>query len=355
MTGSILDGPISADKSRAQEFVNRWKAALEDVKDKGGEKQLCQTFWIDLSDLISGSHTDLDFEKKTASGGFIDVFSSGKFIVEQKSKGIPLDEEELRQGEEVTPFQQAKRYDDNLVADEKVKTIVTSNFDAFWFYNLSTEDGVKGIPCAKIALEEIPDNLGLFKDLFGGEEVKTRYSILNPEATKKAADLIHDLYQLLLDGVDATKLSEAKKEEYKKKIPLIIMRIVFLLFADNTSTDLGKIFAYDQFKTFLNKSTDPAHFTRDLLELFRCLNIETEEERADALIPDELLAFPYVDGGLFEETVTFPNFSTEAFEELKNLAGKYKQWDEIDISVFGPIMDCVFAGEYWRENGIYYT
>lgn len=355
MTGSILDGPISADKSRAQEFVNRWKAALEDVKDKGGEKQLCQTFWIDLSDLIAGSHTDLDFEKKTASGGFIDVFSSGKFIVEQKSKGIPLDEPELRQGEEVTPFQQAKRYDDNLVADEKVKTIVTSNFDAFWFYNLSTEDGVKGIPCAKVALEEIPGNLGLFKDLFGGEEVKTRYSILNPEATKKAADLIHNLYQLLLDGVDATKLSEAKKEEYKKKIPLIIMRIVFLLFADNTSTDLGKIFAYDQFKTFLNKSTDPAHFTRDLMELFRCLNIETEEERADALIPDELLAFPYVDGGLFEESITFPNFSSEAFEELKNLAGKYKQWDEINISVFGPIMDRVFAGEYRRENGIYYT
>ncbi|MBQ1299430.1 MAG: class I SAM-dependent DNA methyltransferase, partial [Aeriscardovia sp.] len=117
----------------------------------------------------------------------------------------------------------------------------------------------------------------------------------------------------------------------------------------------GKIFAYDQFKTFLNKSTDPAHFTRDLLELFKCLNIETEEERADALIPDELLAFPYVDGGLFEETVTFPNFSTEAFTELKNLAGKYKQWDEIDISVFGPIMDRVFAGEYRRENGIYYT
>ena len=356
MVISLLDEPISADKIRAQAFVGKWTSKLSAIPDGSGEKQYCQEFWIDLIEAFKKSRDLLDFEHKTAGNGYADIVSKELgFIVEQKSKGKPLDGKDPRQGEEVTPFQQALRYRTGLTSDYSIRTIVTSNFDAFWFYNLSTEDGVKGIPCAKIALGEIPDNLGLFKDLFGGEEVKTRYSILNPEATKKAADLIHNLYQLLLDGVDATKLSEAKKEEYKKKIPLIIMRIVFLLFADNTSTDLGKIFAYDQFKTFLNKSTDPAHFTRDLLELFRCLNIETEEERADALIPDELLAFPYVDGGLFEESITFPNFSSEAFTELKNLAGKYKQWDEIDISVFGPIMYLVFAGEYRRENGIYYT
>ncbi|MBO6021106.1 MAG: hypothetical protein J6P10_03095, partial [Aeriscardovia sp.] len=326
MVISLLDEPVSADKSRALAFVDKWASKLSAIPDGSGEKQYCQEFWIDLIEAFGQSMDLLDFQPPTSDNRYPDVVCKDLgFIVEQKSKGIPLDEKEPRQGEKVTPFQQAKRYNGDLVADEKVKTIVTSNFDAFWFYNLSTDDGTKGIPCAKVSLEEIPDNLGLFKDLFGGEEVKTRYSILNPEATKKAADLIHNLYQLLLDGVDATKLSAAKKEEYKKKIPLIIMRIVFLLFADNTSTDLGKIFAYDQFKTFLNKSTDPAHFTRDLLELFRCLNIETEEERADELIPEELMGFPYVDGGLFEESITFPNFSTEAFTELKNLAGKYKQ------------------------------
>lgn len=75
------------------------------------------------------------------------------------------------------------------------------------------------------------------------------------------------------------------------------MRIVFLLFADNTSTYIGKLFKYDQFKTFLEKSTDDKHFTRDLLELFKCLNLETKEERAVGLIPEELWQFPYVDGG----------------------------------------------------------
>ncbi|MBO7671702.1 MAG: class I SAM-dependent DNA methyltransferase, partial [Aeriscardovia sp.] len=345
-----------ADKEAARSFVDKWKDKLSTIPDGSGEKQLDEKFWNDLIEAFGQSRDLLDFQHKTAGNGYADVVSKELgFIVEQKSKNVPLDKPEPRQGEEVTPFQQAFRYRAALTSDYSIRTAVTSNFEQFWFYNLMTNEGIEGEPCAKVALEEIPDNLGLFKDLFGGEEVKTRYSILNPEATKKAADLIHDLYQLLLDGVDATKLSAAKKEEYKKKIPLIIMRIVFLLFADNTSTDLGKIFAYDQFKTFLNKSTDPAHFTRDLLELFRCLNIETEEERADELIPEELMGFPYVDGGLFEESITFPNFSSEAFTELKNLAGKYKQWDEIDISVFGPIMDRVFAGEYRRENGIYYT
>lgn len=42
------------------------------------------------------------------------------------------------------------------------------------------------------------------------------------------------------------------------------------------------------------------------------------------------------------------------YTKLKDLARDFKQWNEINVSVFGPIMDSVFSGEYHRENGIYY-
>ena len=41
------------------------------------------------------------------------------------------------------------------------------------------------------------------------------------------------------------------------------------------------------------------------------------------------------------------------YTKLKDLARDFKQWNEINVSVFGPIMDSVFSGEYHKENGIY--
>ena len=344
------------DKEAARSFVDKWVSKLSGIPDGSGEKQHCQEFWSDLIEAFKKSRDLLDFEHKTAGNGYADVVSKELgFIAEQKSKNVPLDKPEPRGGKEVTPFQQAFNYRAGLTSDYSIRTAVTSNFEAFWFYDLMTEGGLKGIPCAKVALEEIPNNLNLFKSLFGGEEVRRQFGILNPQYTEMAAKEVADLYDALKKDVEKNpRFSEAKKKEFEEKIPLIVMRIVFLLFADNTSADVGKIFSSNQFTTFLEKSTDSVHFTRDLLELFRCLNIESEEERADELIPEELMGFPYVDGGIFEETVTFPSISEGAFGKIRDLERKFKQWDEINISVFGPIMDRVF-GEERRENGIYYT
>ena len=357
MGQSIFDSSEGADKEKAQAFVDKWKSKLKDVPKGTGEKQHDQEFWNDLTEAFGQSRDLLSFQLQTTENRYPDVVCKKLgFIAEQKSKGDPLDQKYGRHGEELTPFEQALEYRNSFTSDVSIRTIVTSNFEAFWFYDLLTEDGIKGIPCAKVALEEIPESLGLFKDLFGGNEVKTRFSILNPKATEDAAGLVENFYNLLFESVEGNaRLGREEKRKYEERIPLIVMRIVFLLFADNTSTDRGKLFKYDQFKTFLDSGTDAPHFTRDLMELFRCLNIETPEERAKELIPEELMAFPYVDGGLFEETITFPQISQEAFDDLKKLAGNFKQWDEIDISVFGPIMDHVFGGEKKRENGIYYT
>ena len=354
-----MDGLFSIEKplkEKAEEFVKDWKSRLAEKKANQGEINLNQTLWNDLSDLVLGSHGGLKFEYPTASGGRIDVYSKQcGFIVEQKSKGIDLDKLERRREKEVTPFEQAIGYNNDLPAGEKASTIVTSNFEKFRFYDLRTKEGLEGEKYEECTLEEIPDKIELFIELFHGQAPKEEYSILDASNTEKAADKISGLYSMLSEEIESLPISQKAKEEYKRQIPLIVMRMVFLLFANNTSQDRGKIFKHDQFRTFLEKSTDDTHFTRDLLDLFRCLDIpETDIDSRFTVMP-EVRDFPYVDGGLFKSDVKFPQFPEGTRKELLDLVSDFKYWDRINISVFGPIMDCVFGGTYRRENGIYYT
>ena len=342
-------------KEKAEKFVRDWKSRLADKK-ANQEINLNQTLWNDLSDLVLGSHGGLKFEYPTASGGRIDVYSKQcGFIVEQKSKGIDLDKPERRREKEVTPFEQAIGYNNDLPAGDKASAIVTSNFERFRFYNLRDPKGLWGEEYEECGLEEIPDKIELFIELFHGQAPKEEYSILDASNTEKAADKISSLYSMLSEEIESLPVSRKAKEEYKRQIPLIVMRMVFLLFADNTSDDRGKIFKNHQFRTFLEKSTDEKHFTRDFLDLFRCLDIPETDADARFKVMEEVRDFPYVDGGLFKEVIDSFQFPKGTRGELLNLVSDFKYWDRINISVFGPIMDRVFAGEYRRENGIYYT
>ena len=342
-------------KEKAEEFVRDWKSRLAEKK-ANQEINLNQTLWNDLSDLVLGSHGGLKFEYPTASGGRIDVYSKQcGFIIEQKSKGIDLDKPERRREKEVTPFEQAIAYNNDLPAGDKASAIVTSNFERFRFYDLRDPKGLWGEEYEECGLEEIPDKIELFIELFHGQAPKEEYSILDASNTEKAADKISSLYSMLSEEIESLPVSRKAKEEYKRQIPLIVMRMVFLLFADNTSDDRGKIFKNHQFRTFLEKSTDEKHFTRDFLDLFRCLDIPETDADARFKVMEEVRDFPYVDGGLFEEVIDSFQFPKGTRGELLNLVSDFKYWDRINISVFGPIMDRVFAGEYRRENGIYYT
>lgn len=103
-------------------FIERWK-------DHGDEKQETQRFWIDLLQNVMGVTNALEntlFEYKTVSGGFIDVLCpEARFLVEQKSGKIDLDEPEERQGTMVTPVQQALRYADALPFSMKPAVLCT--------------------------------------------------------------------------------------------------------------------------------------------------------------------------------------------------------------------------------------
>ena len=111
MAGSLMEEPQAADKFRAQSFVDKWKGKLEGIAEGAGEKQHDQEFWDDLVEAFGQSRDILEFQSPTSDKQYSDVVCRKLgFIVEQKSKGIPLDEPEIRHGESLTPFQPSLEY-----------------------------------------------------------------------------------------------------------------------------------------------------------------------------------------------------------------------------------------------------
>jgi hypothetical protein len=128
----------SEQREAARQFVNKWRG-------RGNEDEDGRSYWIDLLHNVLGMDlvTDrIDFEKKVYVNGNrkrIDLYiPETSVLIEQKSFGKALDQKIHNSGDvDLTPYEQAKRYDDNLNIDEKACWIVTSNFAEIWIYDMS--------------------------------------------------------------------------------------------------------------------------------------------------------------------------------------------------------------------------
>lgn len=102
---------IADQHKKAAEFIERWQG-------RGDEKQETQKFWLDFMQNVFDvpvAINNTEFEYRTAGGGYIDMLcTDSRFLVEQKSKNVDLDKQEERQGDSVTPAEQAVRYSGNL-------------------------------------------------------------------------------------------------------------------------------------------------------------------------------------------------------------------------------------------------
>ena len=138
-------------REAARQFFYKWNG-------KGREDEDARSYWIDIIQNILGAEnvTDrLDFEKKVlgpdGNTKRIDVYiPETNVLIEQKSLGIALDKPQAGHGG-MTPYEQAKMYDNGLIHSEKARWIVTSNFSEIWIYNM--ED--KRPEPLKLALAEL--------------------------------------------------------------------------------------------------------------------------------------------------------------------------------------------------------
>ena len=94
-----------------------------------------------------------------------------------------------------------------------------------------------------------------------------------------------------------------------------------------------------------------------LTELFQVLDT-VPEERDPYLKEDfpELAAFPYVNGGLFQnEDIEIPPFTDEIRELLLTKASEDFNWSEISPTIFGAVFESTLNPETRRSGGMHYT
>lgn len=337
-------------REAARQFANKWKG-------RGREDEDGRSYWIDFLSNVLGMDnvTDrVEFERKVVVDGNtkrIDVYiPETHVLIEQKSLGKALDQKIMNSGSiELTPYDQAKRYNDNLPYDEKARWIITSNFSDIWIYDMNTR-----VPEAvEISLDEIPDKYPLLDILTKKDVHKISHEM---EVSIKAGDIVGILYEAFLKqykipDVNAKEDVEQKeKREHKlKSLNALCVRVVFCLYAE----DAGIFGKRNMFHDYM-ESYEVKDCRRALLELFKILDTPVLER--DEYLEEDLAQFPYVNGGLFaDETIEIPPFTEEIKELLLTKASEDFDWSDISPTIFGAVFESTLNPETRRSGGMHYT
>ncbi len=320
-------------QKEAAKFAKEWQGS-------GYEKGQTQPFWMSLLRVfgIESPEKFIQFEVpvKSNNTSFIDAFiPSTLVLIEQKSSSVNL-RRAIRQsdGTQLTPFEQAKRYNANRPYTLQARWIVVCNFTEFMVYDMEHP----GDAPQSILLENLEKEYYRLKFLVDNHSDHLAKEL---QVSVEAGGIIGGIYEALLQQYGETD------EETLRMLNVLCVRLVFCLYAEDAT-----IFSRDQFYQYLHlfdaKSTRMA-----LRELFVTLN--TPIEKRSPYLRKELKDFPYVNGGLFAEEIDVPQFTPELRELLLQKASLDFDWSAISPTIFGAVFESTLNPETRRSGGMHYT
>ena len=320
----------------AKKFVEIWK-------DKGNERSEAQKYWIQLLRDVYGvedSEQYIDFELpiKIVNTSFADGFiADTKVLIEMKGKDIDLDKPEKQSdGSSLTPFRQAKRYADELVYREGVRWIVTSNFQEIRVYDMKKRHQEPEI---------------IFLKNLGKEYYRLQFLVNEKdENIKKEEDVSFKAGQIIGELYDIVKplYANPEDEENLHNLNKFCVRLVFCLYAEDANLFGNRMMFHDYLNNYKAEDLREA-----LIELFNVLN--TKKEDRSIYIKEELKAFPYVNGGLFEGDIEIPRLTNEFKKVLLEKASENFDWTDISPTIFGGVFESTLNPETRRKGGMHYT
>lgn len=327
-------------KAAAKSFAAYWKG-------KGYEKGESQAFWLSLlRDVYGVEHPEqfIIFEEQVHLDhtSFIDgTIPSTKVLIEQKGLGKDL-KKPIKQsdGTLLTPFQQAKRYITELPLSQHPRWVVTCNFEKFFVYDMERPGGEP----EEILLENLEKEYYRLQFLVdeGSEHLKREMEV--SIAAGEIVGLLYDAFH--------KQYADPDSEQALKSLNVLCVRLVFCLYAE----DAGIFGHHGMFHDYLAEF-DARKMRRALTDLFKIL--DTPPEKRDPYLKDdfpELAAFPYVNGGLFEnENIEIPPFTDEIRELLLSKASDDFNWSEISPTIFGAVFESTLNPETRRSGGMHYT
>ncbi len=329
--------------SSAAAFVDKW------LREPGNEKQQTSSFWSELLHDVLGVERPTDvivFEYAVKCDGatrYIDAYlSEARVLIEQKSTDVDLAAETVQSdGTVLTPYRQAKRYADNLPFNRRPRWILTCNFREIRIHDMDRER-----PEAEpiiITLREIPAQVHALRFLTEGISETARIE-KEKQLSIQAGELISRIYNALLE-----RCPKPLTDSHFQMLNRFCVRLVFCLYAD----DAG-LFAKGQFLDYLRRPSDPEGKRSQLLKLFRALNVPPA--RRDPF-DTTLLAFPHVNGGLFEgvEKDYVPMFDAELCALIEDEAAAGFNWADISPTIFGGLFESTINPKKRRMGGMHYT
>ena len=323
-------------KKAAKAFVEKWQG-------RGYEKGETQLFWVELLQTVYGvenpaSYMECEVQVQLENTSFIDIYlPATKVMIEQKSINKDLSKA-IRQsdGTMLTPLQQLKRYAAALGYFKYPRWGITCNFREFYIYDMGQPNGEPAI----LKLEDLPTEYHRLNFLVDAGDDRIKQEL---EISLNAGALVGRMYEMLLK-----QYGDNPTEEMLKSLNMLIVRIVFCLYAE----DAGIFGRRNMFHDYL-ADVSPRHFRRALVDLFEVL--DTPDNARDPYMDKVLAEFPYVNGGLFANTqLLIPHFSEECIDLLMNVACPFS-WEGISPTIFGAVFESTLSAKIRRSGGMHYT
>jgi len=303
-------------KDRAIKFSKEWEnETSEDAEAKSFLDDFFEVFGISRRRVAT---FETRVKKIDGRDGYIDLLWKGEILIEQKSKGQDLSK----------AFKQATDYFPGIKEKDLPKYILVSDFQRFRLFDL--EEGTQ----TEFLLKYFYKNVKLFGFIAGYQ--KKVYKAEDP-VNIEAAELMGKLHDKL------------KSVGYKgHPLELYLVRLLFCLFADDTT-----IFEKDIFHDFIEQRTseDGSDLAGRISELFYILNTPYDKRLKN--LDEQLNAFPYVNGKLFEETLPPASFDSNMRSILLECCTL--NWGKISPAIFGSMFQSVMNPIERRNLGAHYT
>ncbi|MGO8755440.1 MAG: class I SAM-dependent DNA methyltransferase [Gallionellaceae bacterium] len=308
-------------RNRAHEFSKRWEG-------ESSERAEAQSFWNDFFRVFGIERKRVAiFEKQveiTRAGhklkhGRIDAFWKGVLLIEHKSLGQDLSR----------AFAQAADYFEGLPERDLPRYILVSDFAHFRLYDLeeNTETEFK--------LADLHKRIKHFAFIAG---YRTQTIAPQNPVNIKAAERMGKLHDALkAAGYDGHPLE------------VLLVRLLFCLFAEDT----GIFQPASAFRAWIEERTAPdgSDLGAQLALLFQVLN--TPEGRRAKTLDEQIAAFPFVNGKLFEETLSIASFDAAMRDALLDCCAL--DWSSISPAIFGALFQSIMDAKARRNLGAHYT
>lgn len=191
-----------------------------------------------------------------------------------------------------------------------------------------------------IQFSKLPRHYDFFLPLAGSEVYVTKN---DNKADRDAAYKMAELYDCLITANHDIYTSK----ESIHSLNIFLSRLLFCFFAEDTGIfEENSIFTNSLAQHTQLDGNDTHLF---LNELFKRLNSKSSDEFPVYLAEK----FPYVNGGLFRDSIESPKFTSKARKILIGLGEL--QWQEINPDIFGSMIQAVVLPEYRSDLGMHYT